>query len=102
MRRTSLLFLPAGLAAVADLLTTRIVLAHQPDYPGRLVAFQIGMLGAALMAVIPRVWMRVVGFVLLAGGVLISGFSVGIFYIPAAIAAVSVIGRGRSLNKRDR
>jgi len=63
-RRKSIFpFLPAGLAAVTDGLTARMILANQTDYPGRFVVFQIVMLGAALLAAVPRMWVRLVGFV---------------------------------------
>jgi hypothetical protein len=68
MRRESVIpFLPAALAAVADALTTGFVLGHQPDYPGRVIVFQIVMFGAALLAAVPNKWVRFVGFVLTAG-----------------------------------
>jgi hypothetical protein len=55
MRRESLIpFLPAALAAVTDVLTTGFVLGHQPDYPGRLIVFQVVMFGAALLAAVPQ------------------------------------------------
>jgi hypothetical protein len=94
MRRESLLpFLPAALAAVTDVLTTRFVLGHQPDYPGRFIVFQIVMFGAALLAAVPNKWVRFVGFVLLLVGVYISGMSVGVFYLPAFFAVVWLMVR---------
>jgi len=54
--------------------------------PDRFVVYQIVMLGAALLAAVPRMWVRVVGFVLLLAGVLIS-MAVGLLYVPTAIAA---------------
>jgi cell division protein FtsW (lipid II flippase) len=85
MRRESLLpFLPAALAAVTDVLTTRFVLGHQPDYPGRFIVFQIVMFGAALLAAVPNKWVRFVGFVLLL---------VGVFYLPAFFAVVWLMVR---------
>jgi hypothetical protein len=51
MRREALYpFLPAVLAAVTDAATAAIVRAQQPDYPGRFIAYQIVMFGAALLA----------------------------------------------------
>jgi hypothetical protein len=55
--------------------------------------FQIVMFGAALLAAVPRKGVRFVGFVLLLAGVFISGMTVGMFYIPALIAAGWVMGR---------
>jgi cell division protein FtsW (lipid II flippase) len=94
MRRESVIpFLPAALAAVADVLTTGFVIGHQPDYPGRVIVFQIVMFGAALLAAVPNKWMRFVGFVLLLAGVYITGFSVGTLYLPAFFAFVWVMVR---------
>lgn len=87
MRRESLIpFLPAALAAMTDIWATGFVLTHQPFY-GRTIVFLIVMFGAALLVADSRKWVRVVGFVVLAVGVFISGMSVGMFYIPALIAA---------------
>ena len=79
-------FLPAALAAMTDVWATGFTLTHQPFY-GRTIVFLIVMFGAALLSADSRKWVRIVGFVVLAVGVLISGFSVGMFYIPALIAA---------------
>jgi hypothetical protein len=87
-------FLPAVLAGVTDVATGAMIYANQPDYPGRFVVFQIVMFGAALLAANPRMWVRVAGFVLLLFGVFISGFSVGMFYIPTVFAAGWVMVRG--------
>jgi hypothetical protein len=88
MRRESLIpFLPAALAVATDAVTATMVRAHQPDYPGRFIVFQIVMFGAALLAAVPRKWVRFVGFVLLLTGVHISGMSVGMFYLPTLFAA---------------
>ena len=86
-------FLSAALAAVTDVVTGAMVWANQPDYPGRFIVFQIVMLGAALLAANPRMWVRLVGFVILLAGVLISGASVGMFYVPTVLAAGCVIVR---------
>jgi cell division protein FtsW (lipid II flippase) len=82
MSRESLFpFLPATLAAVTDVWTASIVIGHQPDYPGRFIVYQVVMLGAALLAVVPKKWVRIVGFVLLLAGVFIS-MAVGLLYLP--------------------
>ena len=78
-------FLPAVLAAVTDVVTAAMVRANQPDYPGRIIVFQIVMLGAALLATVPKMWVRLTGIVLLLAGAFISGISVGIFYVPTVI-----------------
>jgi hypothetical protein len=40
-------FLPAMLAVATDAATATMVRAHQSDYPGRFIVFQIVMFGAA-------------------------------------------------------
>jgi hypothetical protein len=79
-------FIPAVLAAVTDVLTTGIVLGHQPDYPDRFVVYQVVMLGAALLSAVPKKWVRILGCVLLVAGVFIS-MAVGLLYVPTAVAA---------------
>jgi hypothetical protein len=94
MRRESLIpFLPAALAAVTDAFATSTVRANQPDLPGRFIVFQIVMFGAALLAAVPSKWVRFVGFVLLLVGIFVTGFSVGVFYLPTFFAAVWVMTR---------
>jgi hypothetical protein len=94
MHRQSLLrFLPAVLAALTDAFATSTVRANQPDLPGRFIVFQIVMFGAALLAAVPSKWVRLVGFVLLLAGMFITGFSVGLFYLPTFFAAVWVMTR---------
>ena len=83
----ALSYLPAALAAVTDIATAAMVRANQPDYPGRFVVFQIVMFGAALLAASPRTWVRLAAFLVLLAGAYITGFSVGMFYIPTVIAA---------------
>jgi hypothetical protein len=86
-------FLPAVFAAVTDVVTGAMVWANQPDYPGRFIVFQIVMLGAALLMAVPRMWVRLVGFVVLLAGFFISGASVGWFYFPTVVAAGWVMWR---------
>jgi hypothetical protein len=86
-------FVPAALAAVTDAFATSTVRANQPDLPGRFVAFQIVMFGAALLAAVPSKWVRLVGFVLLLAGMFITGFSVGMFYLPTFFVFVWVMVR---------
>ena len=86
-------FLPALLAAVTDVVTGAMVWVNQTDYPDRFIVFQIVMLGAALLAAVPRMWVRLVGFVLLLAGFFISGASVGWFYLPTVVAAGWVMWR---------
>src|ERR1035437_3410718 len=94
MHRQSLLrFLPAVLAALTDAFATSTVRANQPDLPGRFNEFQIVMFGAALLAAVPSKWVRLVGLVLLLAGMFITGFSVGLFYLPTFFAAVWVMTR---------
>jgi hypothetical protein len=94
MRREALIpFLPAALAGVTDGVTTSMVRANQPDYPGRFIVFQVVMFGAALLTAIPNKWVRFVGFVLLLAGMYITGFSVGTFYLPTFFAVVWLMVR---------
>ena len=86
-------FIPAVLAVVTDVFAGSIVIAHQPDYPDRFVAYQIVMVGAALLVAIPKLWVQIVGVVFLVAGVLIS-MAVGLLYVPTAIAAAWImVGR---------
>jgi cell division protein FtsW (lipid II flippase) len=78
MSRESLFpFLPAALAAVTDVLTAGIVVAHQPDYPAEVAVYQVLMLGAALLAAVPTKWAWFAAFGILMAGVAISALSVG-------------------------
>ena len=95
MSRESLLpFLPAALAAVTAGVTVAIVRANQPDYPNSVIVFQIVMFGAALLAALPKKWVRFAGLVLLLAGVFIAGFSVGYLYLPTIFAVVWLMVRG--------
>ena len=86
MRRESLLrFLPAALAAVTAGVIAAIVRSSQPDYHNSVIVFQIVMFGAALLAAVPRKWVRFAGLVLLLAGVFIAGFSVGYLYLPRSL-----------------
>ena len=81
MSRESLFpFLPAALAAVTDVLTAGIVIAHQPDYPAGVVVYQVVMFGAALLAAVRTKWVWLVAFGMLLAGVSITALSVGVFY----------------------
>ena len=94
MGRESLVrFLPAVLAAVANIVATAMVRSSPPENPARFVVFQVVMFGAALLAAIPNKWVRFVGFVLLLAGMSITGFSVGIFYLPTFFAVVWLMVR---------
>jgi hypothetical protein len=94
MSRESLIpFLPAALAALTDAFATSTVRANQPDLPGRFIVFQVVMFCAALLAAVPNKWVRFVGFVLLLAGMFITGFSVGMFYLPTFFVFVWVMTR---------
>jgi hypothetical protein len=86
-------FLPAALAALTDFFVTLIVRANQPDYPDRVIILQVVMFAAALLVAIPQRWVFTAALLLLVGGALISGFSVGIFYVPPVLAATWVVSR---------
>ena len=87
-------FLPAVLAALTDCLVTFIVRANQQDYPDRVIILQAVMFAAALTTALPQLWVRFAALLLLIAGVLISGFSVGFFYVPTVIAAALLLSRG--------
>jgi hypothetical protein len=56
------------LAALTDVLTTGIVIAHEPDYSEQvLVVYQIVMVGSAPLVAVPSRWVRIVGFPALIG-----------------------------------
>lgn len=86
-------FLPAVLAALTDLLVAFIVRANQPNYPGRVIILQAVMLSAALLVTLPHRWVLIAGFVLLLAGVFTSLASVGMFYVPTVIAAAWIASR---------
>jgi hypothetical protein len=85
--------LPAVLALITGLGTAVFVHQHQPDYPPRFAAFQMVMLGAAMLVAAPKPWLRWVSLLLLLGGTLIAGMSVGMFYLPTLAAAGWVAAR---------
>ena len=94
MRRESLIpILPAAIAAVTDAFATSTVRANQPDLRARFIVFQVVMFCAALLAAVPNKWLRFVGFVLLLAGMFITGFSVGMFYLPTFFVFVWVMVR---------
>jgi hypothetical protein len=82
-----LLFLPAVFAVITDLVAAVVVRQNQPDHPVQFLTFQIVMAGAALLAAAPERWLRLVAVLVLLFGVLWSGMSVGVFYIPTLVAA---------------
>jgi len=86
-------FLPAALAALTDFVVTLVVRAIQQDYPWQVVVLQAVMFVAALLGAVPQKWVVLAAFVLLSAGVLISGFSVGILYVPTVIAAAWSVSR---------
>ena len=90
-------FLPAALAALTDCLVKFMVLANQGELPGRVIVFQAVMFAAALAVAAPQRWIVCAAFVLLFAGVLISGFSVGAFYIPTVLAAAWSVSRRSAL-----
>jgi hypothetical protein len=49
--------------------TAAMVRAKQPEYPDSVIVFQIVMFGAALLAAVPKKWVRFGGLVLLLAGV---------------------------------
>ncbi len=96
----ALRFLPAVIAAVTDVVTSVIFVVylrpHQPpgyEYPVELVIYQFTMFGLALLLALPIRWLWLAAFLLLIGGVILAGFSVGGLCIPTAAAAGWVMVR---------
>jgi hypothetical protein len=87
MAERLLCFLPAALAIITSMVIAGLVRQHQPDYPVELVILQIIMVMAALLVTAPHRWLRLGAFLVLLFGVLITGMSVGMFYIPTLTAA---------------
>jgi hypothetical protein len=75
---------------LTDVLIAATVTARQPEYPGRVIAFQVVMIGAALLAAVSNKWLRFAGFVLLLAGMFITG---EIQYLPAFFAVVWLMVR---------
>jgi hypothetical protein len=86
-------FLPAIIAAATDLVTLVIVLSLPQEYPLRVVTYQLAMFGLALLLATSYRWMWVASFSLLIVGVVLAGFSIGMFYIPTVVAAGWVMVR---------
>jgi uncharacterized membrane protein YhaH (DUF805 family) len=86
-------FLPAITAAVTNIATAIFVRTHESEYPLVFLFFQLAMVGLALLMAAPlrNVW--VVAFAFLIAGVLITGFPVGIFYVPTVVVAGWVLVR---------
>src|ERR1019366_989980 len=66
---------------------------HPVGFCHALIVFQIVMFGAALLAAVPSKWVRLTGFLLLLAGMFITGFSVGMFYLPTFFVFVWVMVR---------
>jgi hypothetical protein len=86
-------FVPAIFAAATDLITVVIVRSLPQEYPFRVVLYQIVMLGLALLMATPYRLIWLVSFLMLMVGVLLAGFSIGMFYIPTVVAAGWVMVR---------
>jgi hypothetical protein len=80
------------MAGVTDAITGAMIASYQ-GYPGRLLAFQVAMLGLGLLLATPFRWVWVLAFLLLIGGVILAAASVGFFYIPTVCVAGWVMTR---------
>jgi hypothetical protein len=71
------------------------VWSQQPDYPVRFLVFQLAMFGLAFLMAAPSNYraVRNFAFSLLIFGVLVTSFSVGLFYIPTVAMAAWVMVR---------
>jgi hypothetical protein len=74
--------LPAVFAVLTNLVAAVYVRQSQANYPIQFVIFQIVIAGAALLVAAPQSWVRMAAFLVLLGGVLLTGMSVGMLYIP--------------------
>jgi hypothetical protein len=81
-------YLPAIFVVVTNLGTGIWVRQHQPDYPLKFMVFQLAMLGLCLLLATRPLWLWISAVMLLCCGVLLTGFSVGLFYAPTVLAAV--------------
>jgi hypothetical protein len=84
-------YLPTVIATVTNVGTGIYVSTGQPVYPLPFVIFQVAMTGISLLTATPYRSLWSLAFVLLIGGVLLTGFSVGFFYLPTVVVAALVI-----------
>lgn len=80
-------YLPAIVVVLTNVGTGVFVWKHQPDYPPPFALFQLAMLGFCLPLATRYRWLRISAFLLLIGGALFTGFSVGTFYWPTVAVA---------------
>jgi len=80
-------FIPSIIAAVTDVGVAVFVHSFQPDLPGRFLIFQVVMFGLALLLATRYRGLWIIAFFLLIGGVILTGFTVGMFYVPTVVAA---------------
>lgn len=91
--------LPAGLAVVTGLGTAVYIQQHEPDYPVRALAFQIMMVGAAMLVAASQRWVRSASLLFLSGGAYVAGMSIGMFYLPTVVVAGLVVARRENENR---
>jgi hypothetical protein len=77
--------LPAALTIAADVYMAHLLLNQNLWVVLRACAFFFAL---SLAVIIPRFGVRLVATVLMAAFTLISGFSIGVFYLPATLAAI--------------
>jgi hypothetical protein len=81
-------YLPVSLAVITGLVVAAVVMRqNQPRDPAPFLIFQIFMAGAAWLVAGPQRWLRMIAVLVLFFGVLVTGMSVGLFYIPTLAAA---------------
>ena len=91
-------FLPAAAAIITDIGAGIYVAEHQP-YPVQFLVYQIAMLGFALLVAAPYRWLWIAALLLLIGGVILAGASVGLFYVPTVIVAACAMGGRLSVGR---
>jgi hypothetical protein len=87
------IFLPAIVAAVTDVIASAAVRTHQGDLPVGFLIYQAVMMGLALLLAVPVRWVWLAAFLLLMGGMILAGFTVGFLYIPTVAVAGWVMVR---------
>src|SRR5690242_4419672 len=91
-------YLPVIHCAITDVVAGIIVVKIQPVYPIQVIAFQLIMFGLALLFALPVRWLWVFSFVLLIVGVWVTGFSIGLHYVPTVIASGWVMAKRLETN----
>lgn len=90
--------LPAALTIVADVYMAPLLLKQDLWVVLRACLFFFGL---SLAVIVPRLGVKVVATLLMAAFTFISGFSIGMFYIPATSSAIAATV-AEAMRARDR